>query len=120
MKREAAEPAMIRKLVAELEGAAAVRRRRNAARALGQLGAAAHREVYDLARSAVEDSDASVRRESARSLSRLGPVAMVAIPRLVLALRDPSAPVRIEAANTLAAIWNAMAESARGEALGRR
>jgi HEAT repeat protein len=97
---------ILRALVEALERAAEPRRRRNAARALGHLGA--RPVVYDLAMAAVEDRDDSVRRESAHALRRLGPVATSAIPYLSAALRDPSPAVRSEAASTLNAIWNAM------------
>ena len=98
-------------LVDALERSAEPRRRRNAARALGHLGALARPVVYDLAIAAVEDRDIDVRRESAHALRRLGPVATAAIPYLSAALRDTSPGVRSEAARTLNAIWNAMISS---------
>lgn len=104
-------PKVLRALVEALERSAEPRRRRNAARALGHLGALARPVVYDLAMAAVEDRDDSVRGESARALRRLGPVAKSAIPYLSEALRDASPSVRSEAASTLNAIWNAMVGS---------
>ena len=102
------DPRILRVLVEALERSAEPRRRRNAARALGHLGALARPVVYDLAIATVEDRDDGVRRESARALRRLGGLATSAIPYLSEALRDPSPGVRAEAASTLNAIWNAM------------
>jgi HEAT repeat protein len=102
------DPQILRALVEALERAAEPRRRRNAARALGHLGALARPVVHDLAMAAVEDRDDGVRGESAHAIRRLGPVAASAIPYLSAALLDPSPSVRSEAASTLNAIWNAM------------
>ena len=119
MKPSAHEPATADLLQLALVQAREVRRRRNAARALGHLGPLARHTVYDLAASALDDPDPDVRRECVHSLARLGPVAMSAIPQLAAALRDVSPLVRAEAAVTLTAIRNAMV-GAPERVLGRR
>ena len=119
MKPGAHEPATADLLQRALVRAREGRRRRNAARALGQLGPLARHTVYDLATSALDDPDPEVRHECGHSLARLGPVATSANPHLASALRDASPRVRAEAAVTLTTIWNAMV-GAREGVRGRR
>jgi HEAT repeat protein len=114
MKPGPHEPATADLLQLALARAQEARRRRNAARALGHLGPLARHTVYDLAASAIDDPDPDVRYECIRSLARLGPVAMSAIPHLAIALRDLSPRVRAEAAVTLSSIWNAIAGPREG------
>jgi HEAT repeat protein len=50
---------------------------------------------------ALKDPDATVRREAAEAIGRLGPAAIPAIPAVVAALTDPDSKVRVHAAVAL-------------------
>ena len=65
---------------------AEVRGRRQAARALGQMGPAARPAVTALAQ-ALGDPDTEVARRAARALRRIGPGAAPAVPVWIQALR---------------------------------
>lgn len=101
------DASIVDRLIEALAKGSDARRRRNAAKALGQFGPLARHAVYDLA-AALRDPDAGVRWHSARSLGRIGPTALSAVSDLASALRDPVGPVRTAAAETLAAVWTAM------------
>lgn len=53
---------------------------------------------------ALHDQDADVRKNAARALWRIGPLAADAVPALAAALHDQDADVRHEVADALASI----------------
>src|SRR5437016_5820235 len=90
-------------LVSQLQAALrdkSAQTRRDAAKALGGLGAQARPAVPDLA-SALRDPDDEVRVRSATALWALGRDARDAAPALITALKDKNADVRLSAAGAL-------------------
>jgi len=66
--------------------------RRQAARALGQMGPAAEPAVPELT-AAVEDESPEVRDAAVQALGKIGPAAAPAIPELIQALGDEPVPI---------------------------
>src|SRR5436190_1644907 len=90
--------------------------RREAAKALGELGSKAKESVPELI-TALKDNDGKVRREAARALWSMTDRAKDAVWDLINALHDPEADVRLNAAGALGDIGKdgrfAIAELAR-------
>lgn len=101
------DASIVDRLIEALAKGSDARRRRNAAKALGQCGPLARHAVYDLA-AALRDPGAGVRWHSARSRGRTGPAALSAVSDLASALGDSVGLVRTAAAETPAAVWTAM------------
>jgi HEAT repeat protein len=68
--------------------------RRNAARAIGLVGASASAELVVRLAMGLRDGDPEVRRDVARALLNLGDAALPAAPFAVIGLADPDAEVR--------------------------
>lgn len=101
----AAQPALVRALRDEEPLVA-----RDAARALGAMGALAAPVVADLVK-ALADRDEHLRIYAAEALASIGPAAAAATPALAKALAEPVAGVRWAAGEALAAMGPVAASS---------
>jgi HEAT repeat protein len=97
-----AENAEVQALIAKLEGADSDARR-DAAKALGELGSEAKLAVPALTKR-LNDRDAFVRRFAAESLGKIGADAKSAVPKLSLALSDERKEVGLAAVEALTRI----------------
>src|SRR5205085_2658930 len=90
--------------------------RRDAAAALGEIGAAAKSAVPDLAQ-ALHDPDVGVRIKVAAALWGMGAAARAAVPDLLTAVHDPNIEVRLNAVGALGEMHRAESLPALREAL---